>query len=65
MEKKYKIIFVLDLILILFIPLISEIFTKSSGVYVSDYLVPYIAHYVVFLTIAILIGAYCIKKDTK
>ena len=53
-------VFFIDIIFICFIPILSKIFTSSGST--LDYIIPYFASFISFLTIGILVGVLCIKK---
>jgi len=58
--NKFKVIFVIDLIFIAFIPSLSNLYTRYGSE--LDYLVPYFSGFISLLTIGIFIGVMCIKK---
>ena len=59
-QNTFIIIFIIDIIFICLIPSLANLFTSSG--FVFDYLVPYIAGLICFLTVGILVGILCIKK---
>ena len=59
-QNTFKIILFIDIIFICLIPYLSEVFTSSGSI--LDYLIPYIAGLISFLTVGVLVGVLCIKK---
>ncbi|MFL0246576.1 hypothetical protein [Candidatus Clostridium stratigraminis] len=59
-QNTFIIIFLIDLIFIFIIPSLSKVFTSDGST--LDYLIPYCASLISFLTIGILVGVLCIKK---
>lgn len=59
-QYKFIMVFLIDIIFIFLIPVLSKIFTSSGSA--LDYIIPYFASFISFLTIGILVGILCIKK---
>ncbi|MGY0371954.1 hypothetical protein [Clostridium sp. JNZ J1-5] len=59
----FIVIFLIDIIFISIIPNLSKVFTSSGSI--LDYLIPYCASFICFLTIGILVGVLCIKKISQ
>lgn len=62
-QNIFTIIFLIDVIFIAFIPSLSKVSTSSGST--LDYLIPYCASFICFLTIGILVGVLCIKKISQ
>ncbi|OXT09582.1 hypothetical protein CE561_00145 [Thermoanaerobacterium thermosaccharolyticum] len=62
--NKFKVIFVIDLIFIAFIPALSNIYPSGQGS-ALDYLIPYFSGFISLFTIGIFVGVLCIKKILK
>lgn len=60
-KNNFKVVFIVDLIFIAFIPTIAKIFGRSGSL--LDYVIPYFSNMVTLLTIGILIAVYCFKND--
>ncbi|MCR1950773.1 hypothetical protein NSA50_06820 [Clostridium sp. DSM 100503] len=62
-KNKVITIFIIDLIFIILIPKLSNVFTRNGSI--LDYLIPFCSSFICFLTIGILVGVLCIKKISQ
>lgn len=60
----FNIIFIIDMIFILLIPILSKVFIPARGSSL-DYILFYSSSLITFLTVGILVGILCIKKIEK
>lgn len=56
----YKIIFIIDLLFIIFIPTIAKVFIKEGSM--LDYIIPYYSNIFTLTIVGILVAIYCIKN---
>lgn len=58
--KNCELIFIIDLLFIIFIPTIAKIFVRDGSM--LDYVIPYFSNIFSLSLVGILIAVYCIKN---